>query len=158
MKVTLRNYKPEDSTAVVNLFRDTVRAINANDYSEAQIKAWAPEAIDADKWNAKLLQHYTLVVVCEGDVICGFGDMDDTGYFDHLFVHKEYQRLGIAKKIATAIEAHAQQKGFNRITVAASITAKPFFIQRGYTIVREQQVAYNGQTFTNYFMEKVGLV
>ncbi len=151
--ITLRNYKTEDISPVVNLFRDTVHTINAKDYTEDQLNAWAPEHIDAELWSVKLSQHYTLIAECDG-VICGFGDMDDTGYFDHLFVHKDYQGQGIATKIAAVIERYAQKKGFTIITVAASITAQPFFLKRGYTVVREQKVEYNGQTFTNYFMEK----
>lgn len=153
MDITLRNYNPKDITAVVNLFRDTIHTINAKDYNKEQLNAWAPEYIDADLWSVKLSQHYTLVAECDG-VICGFGDMDDTGYFDHLFVHKDYQGQGIAAKIADALEEYAQGKGFAVITVAASITAQPFFLKRNYTVVREQKVEYNGQTFTNFFMEK----
>lgn len=151
--ITLRNYKAEDITPVVNLFRDTIHTINAKDYTKDQLNAWAPEHIDAERWGVKLSQHYTLIAECNG-IICGFGDIDDTGYFDHLFVHKDYQGQGVATKIAVAIEEYAQKKGFTIITVAASITAEPFFLKRNYTIVREQQVVYNGQTFTNYFMEK----
>ncbi|AXG74247.1 GNAT family N-acetyltransferase [Flavobacterium arcticum] len=153
MNSILRNYKSEDISHIVNLFRDTVHTINAKDYTKAQLNAWAPECIDAERWGVKLSQHYTLVAECDG-VICGFGDMDNTGYFDHLFVHKDYQGQGVATKIATAIEEYAQEKGFTIITVAASITAQPFFLKRGYTVVREQQVEHNGQTFTNFFMEK----
>ncbi len=153
MDITLRNYKSEDAPHIVNLFRDTVHAVNAKDYNQDQLNAWAPEHIDAEKWDIKLSQHYTVIAECNG-VICGFGDIDDTGYFDHLFVHKDYQGQGVAAKIAGAIEEYAIKKDFEIITVAASITAKPFFLKRNYTVVKEQQVEYNGQTFTNYFMEK----
>ena len=138
---------------VINLFRDTVRAINIKDYTEAQTLAWAPDIISVDKWKEKLLDHYIVVAECN-TVICGFGDIDATGYFDHLFVHKDYQRQGIAKQIVVAIEEYAKQKEIGLITVSASITAKPFFIKQGYQIVREQSVYYNGQMFTNFFMEK----
>ena len=153
MDITLRTYNPKDINAVVHLFRDTVHTINAKDYNKQQLDAWAPEHIDAERWGVKLSQHYTVIAECNG-VICGFGDMDDTGYFDHLFVHKDYQGQGIATKIATAIEEYAIKRGFTLITVAASITAQPFFLKRNYTMVREQQVEYKGQTFTNFFMEK----
>ena len=37
----------------------------------------------------------------------------------------------------------------------ASITARPFFEQRGYRVVRQQQVARGGARLTNFVMEKV---
>ena len=153
MKILLRNYKPADITSIVNLFRETVHTVNAQDYSQEQINAWAPKDIDIEKWGDKLLQHYTIVAECNG-TICGFGDIDSTGYFDHLFIHKDYQGCGIATGIVSAIENYAKQKGFEEITVAASITAKPFFLNKGYIVVKEQEVEYNGQIFINFSMKK----
>ncbi|WP_205435333.1 MULTISPECIES: GNAT family N-acetyltransferase [Flavobacterium] len=126
MNITLRNYKSEDIHHIVALFRETIHTVNAKDYTKEQLNAWAPEYIDVEKWDIKLSQHYTLIAECDG-VVCGFGDIDDTGYFDHLFVHKDHQGQGIATKIAVAIEKYAKEKDFAVITVAASITAQPFF-------------------------------
>lgn len=153
MEITLRKYSHNDSAAVVKLFHDTVHSINSRDYSDEQIKAWAPDNIDVNEWQKTLAEHYTLVAEYKNE-ICGFGDIDDTGYFDHLFVHKKYQGHGIATIIANAIEKYADNKELECITVAASITAKPFFTKRGYSIVREQQVTLRGQIFTNFFMKK----
>lgn len=41
-----------------------------------------------------------------------------------------------------------------KITVHASITAKPFFESRGYKTVKEQQVFRNGTVLTNFVMVK----
>ena len=35
----------------------------------------------------------------EGKTIVGFRDMDSTGYLDRLYVHKDYQKKGIAAAI-----------------------------------------------------------
>ncbi|MES2487100.1 MAG: GNAT family N-acetyltransferase [Bacteroidota bacterium] len=150
---SIRQYRADDLQHVVTLFKETIHTINQKDYTPEQINAWAPQHIDAQKWGVKLLQHHTVVAETNG-VITGFGDIDATGYFDHLFVHKDFQGLGIAKKIVAAIEAHARRQDFETITVAVSITAKTFFLKQGYTIVNPQQVSYNGQDFTNYFMKK----
>jgi putative acetyltransferase len=151
--IKVRPYTNVDLPHFVKLFRDTIHAINAKDYTPEQINAWAPENIDVEKWGIKLMQHYTVVAECDG-IICGFGDIDGSGYFEHLFVHKEYQGCGVASKIVDAIEHYAKQSGFTAITVAVSITAKTYFIKQGYTIVKPQQVEYNGQVFTNYAMIK----
>ena len=42
----------------------------------------------------------------------------------------------------------------HRVTTHASITARPFFEQRGYRVVKEQQVERRGQMLTNYVMVK----
>jgi putative acetyltransferase len=153
MDIIIRAYKAADLPEVVNLFRETIHTVNAKDYTREQINAWAPEHIDAEKWGIKLLAHYTVIAEVRGKV-CGFGDIDDSGYFDHLFVHKDYQGRGVATRIVNAIETYAVQKGFKTITVAVSITAKSFFLKQGYVVVKQQEVEYNGQVFTNYAMKK----
>ena len=83
--------------------------------------------------------------------IVGFGDMDETGYLDRLYVHKDYQRRGVATAICDALEQNT--KAAEYIT-HASITARPFFEKRGYTFVREQQVERRGKLLTNFVMRK----
>ncbi len=62
----------------------------------------------------------------ESDVIIGFGDLDATGYLDRLYVHKDYQGIGVATTIASELENYAQENHISIVTTNASITAKPF--------------------------------
>lgn len=41
-----------------------------------------------------------------------------------------------------------------KITTHASITAKPFFEERGYKIIKQQEVEKQGILLTNFVMEK----
>lgn len=153
MEIILRNYRDGDAINIAALFRDTIHTVNTRDYTPEQINAWAPATINVDKWAVKLAEHYTVIAECNGEM-CGFGDMDNTGYFDHLFVHKDHQGKGIASRIVKGIESYAVKKQFPVITVAVSITAKPFFLKQGYVIVKQQEVTYNGAVFTNFLMKK----
>ncbi|MFP9114160.1 GNAT family N-acetyltransferase [Flavobacterium sp. RHBU_3] len=151
--VKLRPFVAEDIYDVVSLFRDTIHFVNAKDYTIEQLNAWAPAQIDGARWCAKLVEHFT-VVAESGGVICGFGDLHDNGYFDHLFVHKDYQGIGVGSLIVREIERSAVAKGIPVLEVHVSITAKTFFLNKGYVIETEQQVEYNGQLFTNFRMKK----
>lgn len=147
----LRAYVPADCQALAELFCATVHAVNRRDYTAAQRDAWTRGAGDLAAWNRSFLDHITLVAEEDG-VIAGFGDLDaGAGYLDRLYIHKDYQRRGIASALCDALE---QAVPGERITTHASITAKPFFLHRGYQIVREQQVFRGGIALTNYVMEK----
>ncbi|MDO5417895.1 MAG: GNAT family N-acetyltransferase [Lachnospiraceae bacterium] len=146
----IREYQPSDCPDMAKLFYDTVHTVNARDYTEEQLNVWASGRVDLDAWNRSFLAHDTVVAV-EKEKIVGFGDLDDTGYLDRLYVHKDCQGQGIATAICERLERGASGK---RITTHASITAKPFFEQRGYRTVREQQVERQGIYLTNYVMEK----
>jgi len=145
----VRKYQSTDCKAITELFYNTVHTVNAKDYTKEQLNVWAADNIDLEKWNQSLLEHYSLVAV-KNDIIIGFGDIDETGYFDRLYVHKDYQRKGIASTICDKLEQTIQDK----IITYASITAKPFFEKRGYKIIKEQEVEREGIILVNFIMEK----
>ena len=91
------------------------------------------------------------IVAIENNEIVGFGDIDESGYLDRLFVHREHQREGIASAICDKLE---QAVSIRKITTHSSITARPFFEHRGYRVIREQTVIRNGIALTNFIMEK----
>ena len=146
----LREYQSADCEKLAALFYETVHCVNARDYTEAQLNAWATGKIDLEQWDQSFLAHHTVIAV-ENEEIVGFGDMDASGYLDRLYVHKQHQGEGIAAAICDKLEQSAAGK---RITTCASITAKPFFLHRGYHIVRKQEVLRHGVCLTNYLMEK----
>ena len=144
----IREYISSDCERLAELFFQTVHTVNAKDYTKEQLDVWATGNVDLAAWNDSFLEHFTLVAV-ENNVIVGFGDIDNTGYLDRLFVHKDYQSQGIATALCDRLEA-----GYDRITTHASITAKQFFMNRGYRLIKEQQVVRNGISLSNYVMEK----
>ena len=144
----IRQYEPTDCEHLAKLFYETVHTINAKDYSQEQLNVWATDNIDLEVWNKSLSEHYTVVGV-KNNIIVGFGDIDKSGYLDRLYVHKDYQRQGIATAICDELEQRIKS---NKIVTHSSITAKPFFMQRGFNVVKEQQVIRNGIALTNYIM------
>ena len=146
----IREYKPADCEQLAELFYNTVHSINAKDYTNEQLNVWATGRVNLEELNLSLLKHKTIVAI-ENDEIVGFGDIDDSGYLDKLYVHKDYQGMGIASAICNDLEGSVKGKS---ITTHASITAKPFFLQRGYRVVKEQKVIRKGIALTNYVMEK----
>ena len=146
----LREYKTTDCEQLAKLFYNTVHSVNAKDYTEEQLNVWATGGVDLQEWNHSFLKHKTVVAV-EDDEIVGFGDIDQSGYLDRLYVHMNYQGMGIASAICNELERAVIG---DLITTHASITAKPFFEHRGYKVVLEQEVVRQGITLKNYVMEK----
>ena len=148
-KTDIRQYRLSDCKEITELFYGTVHRVNSADYTKEQLDVWAPEQADLEKWNRSLLEHYSIVAVEDGK-ITGFGDIDETGYLDRLYVRVDCQRRGIATAICNRLE----EKVSGNIITHASITARPFFEKRGYRVVKEQQVERQGILLTNYVMEK----
>ena len=146
----LRRYRASDCDKMAELFYQTVHCVNARDYTKEQLDAWASGMVDLEEWNRSFLRHHTIVAEC-GNEIVGFGDIDDPGYLDRLYVHKDHQGKGIASAICGKLEEIA---GGKTISVYASITARPLFEHRGYRVIREQTVIRKGIPLTNFVMEK----
>jgi putative acetyltransferase len=152
----LRRLRESDIHSIVALFYDTVHKVNIRDYTREQVDAWASRE-DAEQrteaWKEAMSKQIAYVAVIEDEIV-GFADMSESGYLDRLFVHSGYQRRGIASALADILESEAGKAGIGEMVTDASITARPFFEQRGYEVVTSQSVARKGVTLTNFKMRK----
>lgn len=152
--MNIRHYTTQDCAEVMTLFHRTVHTINSKDYTTEQLRVWAPNEMDEHKWNERLLQHYSVVGEIEGTIVA-FAAVDSFGYIDLLYVHQNYQRQKIASRLVLHLEIYSRSLGIRLMTTAASITARPFFEQCGYTVIQQQSVEKSGQWLTNFVMEKI---
>lgn len=148
--MVIRPYRSADCSALAELFYETVHTVCARDYTPEQLDAWATGEVDLTAWDVSFLAHRTLAAV-EGESIVGFADMDGSGYLDRLYVHRDFQRRGVAAALCDALEAASAAETF---TTHASRTARPFLEHRGWRVVREQTVLRRGVALNNYVMEK----
>lgn len=151
---TLRRYRLGDAFALADIFEAAVRGTACRDYTPDQIDAWAASAASMYDWHKWFSRLYTVVAEQDGRPV-GYGNIDDTGYLDHLFVHPEAGGQGIASAICARLEGWAAGRGIKRLTVHASRTAKPFFEARGWRVTAAQQVPLRGQVLENFAMEYI---
>ena len=150
MKIDLRPYHTTDLPALARLFYRTVHTVCTQDYTPQQLDAWADGSIDEAAWDASLRAHVTRIAEVSGEIV-GFGDMDETGYLDRLYVAADWQKRGIATAICDALEAAVPSACY---TTHASKTARTFFERRGYRVRYAQKVVRRSVALTNYVMEK----
>jgi putative acetyltransferase len=149
----VRRYRQSDLNSIFELFHDTVHAINARDYSEEQLDAWAPAVVDLDTWHQRLHSSVTYVSV-ENSIVIGFGNLTEGVWIDMLYTHKEYQRKGVASSILSTLIQVARSENLATLHTESSITAKPFFEMHGFYVEKEQEKAHNGSAFRNFVMKK----
>lgn len=128
--------------------------MNARDYSPEQLHAWAPAPPNADTWIQRRLPTRTTFVADDNGTLAGFGEIEPNGHIDCFYCHHAYQGRGVGSALLARIEQHARDVGLARLFVEASITARPFFQARGYTVIRQQSVERHGIQLTNFVMEK----
>lgn len=153
LPIQIRKLEKNDLDDCIALFRNTVHAINIQDYDQSQLDAWAPVNIDKKVWWKSLSKNIAYVAVYHGQIV-GFGDMSQEGYFDRLYVHKDFQRKGIASALINKIEEQAKLVGIHEIHTEVSITAKPLMEAFGYQLIKQQVKEHQGKKFVNFIMKK----
>ena len=154
--IEISEYEPLHAEEIVALFYGTIHSVNAADYLPEQLAAWAPEALRQEKveqWRISLAANKTFVAWKDGN-LAGFADLAAGGKLDRLYVHKDYQRQGIAGRLLREIEQAALEQGMSKLIVEASITAKPFFEHYGFAITQPQTIERLGVQLQNYRMVK----
>jgi putative acetyltransferase len=150
--LSIRAYRHDDLDAVIAIFLGAIRQIAARDYNQAQIDAWAQA--DRDAWTVRRFDRPTWVAIIS-ETIVGFADLEADGHLDMMFVDPAHQRMGVASALYETIETHARMQGLHEISTEASITARPFFERRGFSVLSAQLVEKRGQILKNFTMKKI---
>ncbi len=149
----IRKYKPGEEPYLWQLFYNTVHHINRRDYSQTQIDAWAPADIDPSIPTSKIRSISPYVVILDGTIVA-YADLQSDGFIDHFFCHHQYQGRGIGGRLLAQLESMARRRGMSELRAEISISARPFFEAKGFTVTNEQQMQLRGQTLRNFKMSK----
>lgn len=152
-KNTFRIAKTTDIPAIIQLYTETILTVCRADYNQLQLETWALLGNVRSKWEKRIQDQYFLVAEVAAQIV-GFASIDNTGYLDVFYVHKDYQRQGIANMLYSKLEDHAERNSKKIIIADVSKTARPFFEKKGFSIVKIQENLLQGQLLVNYKMEK----
>lgn len=140
-------------TELFDVFSSAIKEVCSNDYTPEQIAAWLPSSYDADKWKSLMDKLRPYIAKVDGQV-AGYADLQNDGYIDHFFVSARHQSQGVTTALMdTLLKAGAGQE---RLYAHVSITARPFFEHKGFSVVSENVVVREGVELKNYIMERRG--
>lgn len=149
----IRPYQDSDIPEIARLYFNTVRRINARDYTQEQIRAWAPTIYSNNYWSQRFLKKQVLVAEDRNKVL-GFAEYEASGHIDCFYVHHEHQRRGVGSTMLARVEMELRSLNVHRAFAEVSLTAQAFFAGRGYRVVEERNQDYHTVVFKLYLMEK----
>lgn len=149
----VRPWRPQDLAATIDTFRRAVHELAAADYTPEELAAWAPPEADIDAWRNRMAQGQGWVFEIDGR-LGGFITSDAPGHIDLLYVHPDYKRMGIASALFELLAADAGARGIGTLRTEASRTAKPFFEQAGFSMLRAERVERGGVALERFVMER----
>jgi len=180
MNIRVRKAVAADVPALRALIDASVRGLQAEDYSPAQIEGALKSVYGVD---SQLIADGTYLVaeiteVAGSTVIVGCGGWSkrktlyggdqyagredflldparDAAKIRAFFVHPAWARQGIGSAILTACEEAAIAAGFTRLEMGATLRGVAFYAAKGYAAVEEQSVVLaNGETLAIVRMAK----
>ena len=68
----IRGYDSSDCREMAELFYGTVHSVNAVDYTEEQLEAWADGRVDLEAWDRSFRRHHTQQVERKGVLLTNY--------------------------------------------------------------------------------------
>jgi predicted N-acetyltransferase YhbS len=154
--IRIRQATEADIPALQQLIDASVRVLSLPYYNQEQIESALTNVFGVD---SQLIQDETYFVAEVGGQIVGSGgwskrrtlfggDQAKPEQFDELlnpateaarirafYVHPEWSRRGIGRKIAEACENAAKAAGFATLQLIATLPGEPFYLTMGYRVV-----------------------
>jgi putative acetyltransferase len=152
-EIVLRPALPADAQKLAALFRASVEGLAREDYSEAQVEAWAALADDEAGFAAKLASELTIVATIGGET-AGFASLKGADCLDMLYVHPAFARRGVGSGLCEAMEKLAGARRAATLTADASDCAEKFFAARNYAPQKRNMVFLGDEVLGNTTMTK----
>jgi putative acetyltransferase len=149
----IRPYRRGEEDAVWKVYFAATHESIGRDYHADLIERWAPHDQDMGQWTARLAQKNPFVAVVDGEII-GMAEIERDGFIDYFYVHPNWQGKGIGKALLAALETEATKFGVALIFADVSITAKRFFLSRGFSITEARSNVILGHPAPNFRMQK----
>jgi GNAT superfamily N-acetyltransferase len=180
MSIRIRQAVPADVPVLQELIEASVRGLQVQDYSPAQIEGALKTVFGVD---SQLIADGTYLLAeattASGEPViagCGgwskrktlYGGDQFTGREDLLlnpardaakirafFIHPAWARQGVGTRILDACEAAARASGFTRYEMGATLTGAKLFGVKGYVALRRIEIPLvNGELLPVIHMEK----
>jgi ribosomal protein S18 acetylase RimI-like enzyme len=131
MKIRLA--RDEDHAGIARLRRHTIRNVNAKDYSEEAIRHWSAKGSAQDfQESADTCKRW---VALDKDRIIGFCEHNFECELSRIYVHQNYLRTGVGSRLLEVAEASLEKQGCKEIRLESTVTAKAFYLAKGYEII-----------------------
>jgi len=152
MDIVIREMRPEDARAFLEIHHAAVRGVAANDYPPEVIDAWAPAQL-TDKAVALVRANpegeLSLIAEIDGRIVGVAALVITNAELRACYVAPEANRSGVGSALVRKLEQVARDQGLALLELDSSVTAAPFYEALGYetpelgehVLANEQRIA-----------------
>lgn len=156
--ITIRPLGPNDAENFLRLHHAAVHDIAGADYPPDILDSWSGpvNAERISRWK-DTADEEVRIGAFDGGIMAGLGCLvPGKGELTACYVHPDYGRMGVGKKIVEALEQIASGMGLGSLTLDSSITAEKFYAALGYeTVLRTSHQLADGTNMPAIKMQKM---
>ncbi len=175
MTISIRTAAPGDVAALTQLIGLSVRNLSAGYYTARQVESALLYVFGID---SQLIRDHTYFVAETEGALAGWGEWSkrntlyggdqtkaaedplldpdlDAARIRAFFVHPQWARRGVGRRLILACEEAARAGGFRKLELGATLPGQPLYSAMGYRIVEPIQLQFpDGVLFPLYRMSK----
>lgn len=156
--LTIRPLGPQDAENFLRLHHAAVHDTASADYAPDVLDAWSGP-VNAERI-AKFRENpedEVRIGAFDGGTMAGLGVLaPQSGELRACYVHPDYGRMGVGRRIVDGLEQVASGMGIGSLTLDSSITAEKFYASLGYeTVLRGSHKLADGSFMPSIKMQKM---
>ena len=141
--VTFRKANPDDGTAMLEVHRAAIDAIDDQFYSHEHRESRA-FGLTCDGYGRRMAEgEYLELAISRNGPVLGFCGIKNGEIFG-LYVHPKGQGQGLGRQLLERGEARLASQGHAVLPLTASLNAQAFYERQGYRLVEMGQVKSRG--------------
>lgn len=152
-EIKIRGYHPGEEDELRRLYIDTTRNVIGRDYTADQVEYWVSRHDDPARWEERIRARNPFVAESGGRIL-GFAELEPDGHIDCFYCHHEHLGQGIGTLLLSAVEKEAARLGLDALHASVSVTARPFFTRRGFSVTEERRNTVCGAEARQFMMWK----
>ena len=132
--IRIRPAAKADAAAACDLIRRSITELLAREHmnDEGTLAAWLENKSEENALRWIPADDRCSIVALDDDRICGFGMIKKSGEVGLLYVAPEARFRGASNSMLRGLERQATRWGVTTVTAVSSLTAREFYLKRGY--------------------------
>lgn len=148
----IREYNFDDYEVCKRIIKHSTAQINEK-YSDEELEH-LEEVIPEMVADFTEKEGFNFYVAEKNDEVVGVAGYHSKGKISGVFIHPDYQREGIGKKLMKELGRKPSKEGIQSLEVSSSLTAEKFYKKFGFQKLRKKDSDIEGKDIPVYKMEK----
>jgi len=147
----IRKAKLNDAKRASLMVGKTLEEINSKDYNTSQIEVFKEK--NTVEEIRKRIKESDMYLAFAGDKLVGSVAFHNKRFWQ-LYVRPSFVGKGVGSALMDYIEIFARKKGLKKVKLYSTITAKDFYLERGYKILEKFKARMGNVGIVMFDMEK----